>query len=169
MHAPILALALAAAPAAPGTPTDQQKKLAVELVQLIQTKEAYRDSLVMMSQQISAALAAQARAQGGSLPADFADRVLRATMEVAPYDEMVTWSADVYAQRFTVPELKDMIAFYRTPTGRKVARLLPEIMGEVGKKVGQLLPERMPEALRHQGLDTQGGRPRQSLSPDAGS
>jgi uncharacterized protein len=168
MHGPILALALAAALAAPGSPSDQQKALAVELVHIIQTKEAYRDSMAMMSQQVSAALAAQARAQGSQLPPDFADRVLRATMEVAPYDEMVAWSADVYAQRFTVSELKDLVAFYRTPTGRKVARLLPEIMGEVGKKVGQLLPERMPEALRRQGLDTQGGRGRQSTGADAG-
>ena len=168
MHLPLLAVVVAAAASPSATPSAEQKALAAELVRLVQSKETYHDSLVLMTQQVSAALAAQARAQGTSLPPDFADRVMSAAMEVAPYDEVVSWAADVYARRFTAPELKDMLGFYRTPTGRKLAKLLPEIMGEVGKKVGGWMAERMPEALRRHGLGADGVRAHSSAPSDAG-
>jgi uncharacterized protein len=35
--------------------------------------------------------------------------------------EIVTEAARIFAQRFTEQELKDIVAFYRTPTGKKLA------------------------------------------------
>jgi uncharacterized protein len=46
----------------------------------------------------------------------------------------------IYADSFTEAELGDLIAFYQTPTGQKVARLTPELMrrgGEIGQQTVQ--------------------------------
>ena len=37
----------------------------------------------------------------------------------------------VYARHFTVPEMREITAFYRTPTGAKTLRVLPETMTEL--------------------------------------
>jgi hypothetical protein len=49
----------------------------------------------------------------------------------------------VYARHLTVQEMRDIQAFYRTPTGAKTARLMPQIIGEV---MGNLAP-RMQGAM----------------------
>ena len=36
----------------------------------------------------------------------------------------------IYARHFSVAELRDLIAFYRTPTGAKALREVPQVMGE---------------------------------------
>lgn len=36
----------------------------------------------------------------------------------------------LYARHFTAAELKDLIAFYRSPTGVKALRVLPDVMAE---------------------------------------
>lgn len=41
---------------------------------------------------------------------------------------------DVYASRFTEAELAELIAFYATPTGKKLARLSPELLRESAEK-----------------------------------
>ncbi len=43
--------------------------------------------------------------------------------------------AKVYAKYFTPKELKDLEAFYSTPTGRKALHLTPQIMAE-GRRIG---------------------------------
>jgi hypothetical protein len=71
--------------------------------------------------------------------------------ELAPYQSVLhsfmakymSWQAvgdqvsAIYAESFTEAELGEMLAFYRTPTGRKMARLVPELMargGEIGRR-----------------------------------
>jgi uncharacterized protein len=43
----------------------------------------------------------------------------------------------IYARHFSVAELRDLIAFYRTPTGAKALREMPQVMGEFAT---QLVP-----------------------------
>lgn len=53
-------------------------------------------------------------------------------------------SRDLYAERFTVAELNEILAFSRSPTGRKANRLLPEIQLEMlsfGQDVGKAAVE----------------------------
>jgi uncharacterized protein len=37
----------------------------------------------------------------------------------------------IYARHFTVAELKELTAFYQTPTGAKALREMPQVMGEL--------------------------------------
>ena len=160
----LVALLLHADPA----PSAEQRAVALQLVELVQPESSYRAGLQQMMDQMTPSLEAQARATGKPLPPDYKQRMNAALLDVMPYPEMKQWSADIYAQRFTVPELKELVAFYRTPVGRKVAAKLPEIMGEVGKKITAVVPERLPGALRRHGLlgsESDQAPPPRSLDP----
>ena len=146
----------------------QQRALALQLVELVQPESSYRAGMQQMLEQMVPSLEAQARATGKPLPPDYKQRMNAVLLEVVPYSEMKQWSAEVYAQRFTVTELKELLAFYRTPVGRKLASKLPEIMGEAGKKVSVVLPQRLPGALKRHGLigdDSEEPAPPRSVEP----
>ncbi len=144
---PALALALAALPL-PALAGEAELKAANELVRLVTPKPIYDDMMKQLTQNMLASMAAQ----GQAAPADLAAKFQKAMSEALPYDEMMGWSAEVYAKRFTVAELKDLVKFYKTPLGSKLAKSLPEIMGEVGRKTGEMLPSRMPAAMERAGL-----------------
>lgn len=56
--------------------------------------------------------------------------------------------AAVYARHFTVGELREMIAFYESPIGRKVTESLPAV-GQESMQVGMgWAMKRMPEVQR---------------------
>jgi hypothetical protein len=133
-----------------------QRALAMELVQLVTPESSYRSGIQQMTAQMVPSLEAQARATGTTLPPDFRQRFDAVLFEVVPYEEQSSWAADVYARHFTASELKDLIAFYRTALGQKLARQLPTIMGEVGKRVSDIIPQRLPAALKKHGLLPQG-------------
>ena len=146
----------------------EQRALALQLVELVQPESSYRAGMQQMLEQMVPSLEAQARATGKPLPPDYKQRMNAVLLEVVPYSEMKQWSAEVYAQRFTVTELKELLAFYRTPVGRKLASKLPEIMGEAGKKVSVVLPQRLPGALKRHGLigdDSEEPAPPRNLQP----
>ena len=46
-----------------------------------------------------------------------------------------------YAKHFTADELRDMIAFYRTPTGQKTIKVEPQIMAEGMAAFSSILPD----------------------------
>lgn len=41
----------------------------------------------------------------------------------------------VYARNFTAQELRDMIAFYKTPTGKKALQVMPQVMADVSARL----------------------------------
>jgi hypothetical protein len=49
----------------------------------------------------------------------------------------------VYARYLTAAEMRDIQAFYRTPTGAKALKVLPEIMGEMMGKLGPRIQDTM--------------------------
>jgi uncharacterized protein len=51
--------------------------------------------------------------------------------------EIVT--LEVYDKYFTEAEVKDLIAFYKTPTGRKSIKILPQISAEMLPRIAQLM------------------------------
>jgi uncharacterized protein len=74
------------------------------------------------------------------------------------YTSMVDGIATVYANNFTVAELRDIEAFYRQPTGQKMLEKMPVISQqasavgqEIGRKAAEDLRQRLTEALRQKG------------------
>jgi hypothetical protein len=50
-----------------------------------------------------------------------------------------TVTLEVYDKYFTEAEVKDMIAFYKTPTGQKFIKILPQISAEIVPRTKQLM------------------------------
>jgi hypothetical protein len=141
-----VALALFLAPAS--AEAQGSLKKAKQLVAIVVPRDAYERTISQVMQQMLAAM----RAQGQQIPADGEPKLRAAVLEVLPYDEMIGWNAEVYAKYFSDKELDDLIRFYKTPTGKKAAKVLPDLMGEVGAKMGQIMPARLPAALKKRGL-----------------
>ena len=66
----------------------------------------------------------------------------------------------VYARYFTAAELREMLAFYRTPVGQKTLSVLPQVMSEIMALVMPKLPkvqkdvmESFGKVLRKRGLE----------------
>jgi hypothetical protein len=59
--------------------------------------------------------------------------------EMAIGSPLITDIVDVYARHYSEKELDDMITFYRTETGKKLIKSMPEVVGEcmaAGQKWG---------------------------------
>jgi hypothetical protein len=141
----LLVLLVAATPAY-AAPAD--RKAVMDLMRLVIPESSY----TAMVDQMSTQMLGQLKQSGAAMPADAPKRLKEAVLEVVPYEEQLGWAADIYQQKFTNEEIADLRKFYETPTGKKAARLLPEIMGEVGKRSGQLIPARIGPALKKHGL-----------------
>jgi len=77
------------------------------------------------------------------------DMQIRQNPQIAPFRQVMldffakymSWEAvrddmaKIYAEEFTVEELKDLITFYKTPTGQKAAMKLPQLMNK-GAELG---------------------------------
>ena len=85
--------------------------------------------------------------------------LLIASMD-ARLNEIIDQVAAVYARNFTTEELREVVAFYRGPTGQKFVQKLPLITQEsmlIGQRFGQSLSAeiraRMVDELRKRGHD----------------
>ena len=133
-------------------PADDKAALAasIDLVRSIVPPEAYDAMLEQMYQQMSASM--QQAGGGAGIAADKQKDLRAAVKECLPYEDLLSWTAGVYTKHFTRKEIDDVAGFYRTPTGKKMARLMPTLTGEVGAKLGPLLMTRLPDALKRHGL-----------------
>ena len=50
-------------------------------------------------------------------------------------DEVMKNSPEIYARHFSAQELRDMIAFYKSPTGVKALREMPKVMADVSTQM----------------------------------
>lgn len=126
---------------------EAERKATLELMQLVVPRETYDDMLAKMITAIKGSMA-----QGGALPADFDAKMHAAMLEVLPYDTVLAWSAEVYGSRFSVDEIQQIGAFYKTPVGRKLVKQLPDISAEVMRKTSETIGTRLPAALKKHGL-----------------
>jgi hypothetical protein len=111
-----------------------------------------------------------------------ANNLIRSNPPLAPHRDVVvewsnkyvTWEAaapelvKAYMRAFTEPELREIITFYGTPTGQKMAAQLPELMESAAVAGGRLAGahiadlERMLQERRKQ---PQNGNPPPAKSP----
>jgi hypothetical protein len=67
------------------------------------------------------------------LPADFEERTNKMMDDMfkdMPFDEMMQAMVPAYQKHFTKGDIDSLVTFYSSPTGQKVLRELPAIMGE---------------------------------------
>ena len=61
-------------------------------------------------------------------------------MVVSLTDEIMKNAPAIYARNFSAQELRDILAFYKTPTGAKALRVMPKVMADVGATLAPHMP-----------------------------
>jgi len=129
---------IVSAPAAEAQDADTSRRveLARQIVETSTSEDVYRVAL-----QASLPLARQnfAASIPGSTDAQL-DEAMDIMLEIlmSTYPDVIEASSNVYASRFTEAELAELLAFYQTPVGQKLATELPGITGELAQ-IGEML------------------------------
>jgi len=118
-------LALGARPAAAQEPL--RHELALQLLEAMRMPEQIQASLATVA-------ATQAR-MNPDLPG-LGDLLREFLARYVTWDALKDEYAELYAGAFTEEELREMVAFYRTPTGQKLARATPQL-SRLGAELGE--------------------------------
>jgi hypothetical protein len=143
---PALLLGLLAAPpvrAQQAAPSSEALATAKEMMELLSG-----DAIAQMNSTITAQAVQPLERVPNMTPEKLAE--IRAEIHKITLRFMNTALADapaIYAKHLTVPEMREIIAFYRTPTGEKTRRLLPQIMVEVMGLIAPRAPELQRELM----------------------
>ena len=132
----VTVLAMPARAQAPGSP--EAVKAAGELFVILGGETARQMSTAMIAQmwpglerelagKISAAVLQEIRAELERSLTNFVN-------------DAMTEGPAIYARYFSAAELRDMAAFYRTPTGVKGLQLLPKVTADIGGLIMPRLP-----------------------------
>ncbi|QBG48628.1 DUF2059 domain-containing protein [Verrucomicrobia bacterium S94] len=122
---------------------ESHKAAAEELISMVAPKEMFMESF----NSVFAAQVDQFRQMG--LDQEKIDKIIVASKEfgsaVANDPELTARMITIYQGAFSETELKELIAFYKTPIGKKTLEELPRLMQE-GAMVGQQV------AMKHQAV-----------------
>lgn len=124
-----VAIALSCLPARAQEPGSPEAQVAAKELASIMSGDMIGQMTQAMTAQIWPKL--QAAFAGKVDAATLAE--LRAEFEKSLKDFVVEATKDapaIYAKYFSAQELREMTAFYRTPTGAKALRMMPQVMAE---------------------------------------
>ena len=162
MHRSARAAAVAVALVALGATANAQPKpspaamaTAQQLVKITGASEAFGPLIPGVIEQAKLLFLQQNPDLAGDLNAVAAE--LR--KELAPrVSELTNHVAELYAQRFTEAEMKQILAFYTSPVGRKYQQQLPQIVQNSGRfahdwanKLSDQVIEKMREDMKKRG------------------
>ena len=146
---------LAALPARAQSPSPDAIAAAQELMTAMKATDQIKAILPLVMQSLKPAIV-QGRPE---VERDF-DDISRRLLEAfnARVNEVIALGATIYARNFTVDELRELTAFYRSPLGQKVQQKLPTVMQEsmamgarFGKVISREAGEQMINELRKRG------------------
>lgn len=144
----------AAKPAAGAAGTSEARhKVAMELMQILLPKSHADQMIAQVDQQFLYLAAADYKKRGLTIPPDFETKMKSALTGLVSENELANWGADSYAERFTAPEMRQLIAFYNSPLGKKLIKTQPEIGQEAMRKLLTAVDHRLPDSMRKQGLN----------------
>ena len=79
--------------------------------------------------------------------------------EFLPWPVIKAEYVKIYRDLFSEAEIRELIAFYRTPIGEKLIALTPELSARTGQIVQKRLTENQPELMRRIMEEMQDGAP----------
>lgn len=133
----------AAAPAAAPVPI---KAGAADLARLVVPKEDWSRSMEMLAKDTQR----QMQSHPGSkltFPADFGAKVRAEVEGVLPYEDLIKLHAQELSGAYSEQELAELLAFYRSPTGRKYLKVMPEVSSRIEAGTRKRVEQRMPEVM----------------------
>lgn len=135
IFAALLLIATGSGPALAGDPpSPEAMKVAAELVSVVSA-----DTMNQLHTQMFAAFwpAIEQKVRAANIDAATIAELRQELdrMIYADVTDAMKATPAIYAEHFTVAELHDIIAFYRSPTGAKALHEMPKIMGEFSAQV----------------------------------
>lgn len=137
-------LALQSAPALAQEAEKTKEVLAAELIEITGGGSTATEMIQAMS--------AQLRLMYGTVP----DPVWNEMFGEVEARELAALIVPIYAKRFSRDDLRDLVAFYRTPLGQRLVEATPGILEEsmlVGGEWAQLKAAEIVERLRAKGYE----------------
>jgi uncharacterized protein len=126
----------------PNAPPGEAIEAARELLALM-SKDMIADLVGQVTTQMWPAIEARLRSYNANID-DAALADLRNELERIQIDYMMNIVKDgpeIYARHFTVQELREVIAFYRTPTGGKLLKVTPKLTAEIMAMITPHMPD----------------------------
>lgn len=83
-------------------------------------------------------------------------RELELEISKTSLDDLVDLYAPIYAKHLTQEEMNDIVAFYKSPTGKKFGTITPKITEDAmsaGEKWGRKIGERILKRLKEEGYN----------------
>lgn len=149
----IMALALGLASVGPVSaqkaPADPARLAAAkDVMEASGTAKQFDAVMPMMFGQLSGAFSKVAPDKG-SVIKEVMDKLLPRFS--ARKQELIDQIAVLYAEKFTIEELKAIVTFYKSPVGAKMVQTQPELMGQsmqLGQRWGQQIGKELEEEAR---------------------
>jgi hypothetical protein len=134
----LASLSLVAVVLAVEPPVDSHRAAADELLQLMDVRQN-------MSAGVQNMVATMTRGNPKMEP--FRDVILQWANTYMNWENFGPKLTQMYVESFSEPELRDLLAFYRTPTGKKALALMPE-MSRRGMQLGSDIASEHATELR---------------------
>jgi uncharacterized protein len=127
---------------------DEKSRLAAEMIEVMQTEKTMSAIYPAMMKQISDILIQQNPAVKKDLDYLMANAEKELMSNMSP---LKVEMAKIYAARFSETELRDMVTFMKSPSGKRFIEEQPAIATEsmrIGQQWGQQIGERIFEKMR---------------------
>ncbi|WP_242344455.1 DUF2059 domain-containing protein [Anaeromyxobacter terrae] len=136
----------AAKPAAAKPAAVELKPSAAELARVLMPKKTWDAGLGALAKNVQSQMQAHPGAKL-EYPRDF-DKQVRNELEAAlPYEALLDVHAKELSASYTEPELKDLLAFYKTPTGQKSLEVMPAVSQKIALQTQQRVESKMPAIM----------------------
>ena len=120
----------------------QRRAMAEELLNVMNMQDAIEKSFAMVKQMIPAQMEKMKQVTGDTnMPANVSsqtDKMMDMLAEEMSWNKMKADYITLYAETFTEQELKDTVAFYKSPAGQAFIKKQPELMKrsmEISQKI----------------------------------
>ncbi|WP_059439383.1 DUF2059 domain-containing protein, partial [Anaeromyxobacter sp. PSR-1] len=137
----------AATPAAPAAPAAKPSPAAMDLARTLATQETWKRGMDGLTQSV----VGQFRGHPGSelsMPKDFPAKARTEIEALLPYEELVNIHARQLSAAYGEAELKDLLAFYKSPLGQKTLKAMPEVQEKVAIETQQRIEPKLPQVMQ---------------------
>jgi hypothetical protein len=142
-----LALALSVSAVARADEGADRNKAAAELAAAVLPQGQYKEMIDQIVAATVQGIEAELRQKGKSMP-DGVEGRFRAEMEkLLPYQEMLDMQAGLLAKYYTLDEINQLGAFYRSPVGQKSLKVMPAVMADSMGMVQSKMMRELPGAV----------------------
>lgn len=142
----VLAAPAGAAPGAAAAPAAEPSATAKELARQLVTKETWAAGVQQLSGMVQQNLEGHPGAKL-KYPADLSQRIRAEVEKALPYDDLIGMHAKELSATYTEPELKEVSAFFKTPSGKKWMEQSGKVSEKASLETQRRFEQKVPEIM----------------------